>query len=206
MQNEMPNPVNHGVLSTTGTVAAEAGAGGLKGMLGGAVAIPAFIGAGAGIWALYSGVTTVLAAAAAVPAGAVGAAAAAATAGAITTGILGAIGTAALWTLGTTAVVAIGGTFLGIIPAIAGLGAIFGLAKGASNGASRVSQEQGAANQMSAQISAMQAQAAMAMSAPVPENKYNLPPRTSSLNAGGTTISDVQYDGRVGGERALQLA
>ncbi len=196
MQNEMPTPVDHGVLSATGTVAAEAGSSGLKGMLGGALALPVITGGLFGLTALYWNVSTLLAGATAVGS--------TMTAGAIATGALSAVGWAAVFT-GIGAVVSLA-AITTVIPAIAGLGAIFGLAKGASRGAGRVSQEQGAANTLQAQVSAMQAQAMAMNAAPVDARpKYNFPPQGDMMNPAGSSISNVQRDGVIA-DRGLQLA
>lgn len=203
MAQDQIAPVNHGVLSGTGTVAAEAGASGLRGMLKGAAIPPAIAAVVAGGISLYTGVTGVIAAAAAVPAGATGAAAAAATFSGVTLGLLGAVSTAAIWAAGFAVV------GLLAVPVFAGLGSIFGLASGAKRGVDKVSQERGAANELQAQVAAYQAQAqAMAFNAAnenAPANKYNFPPQGAPMNPAGTVVGGVQRDGMVNGQQ-LQLA
>lgn len=130
MQNEYAAPVDHGVLSATGAVAAGTVGGGLKSgfktalwTIGGFATVGLLIGTGIlpGLLAL----------------------------GGATAGVWPVIG----YTLGGAALGAALSPFTGT------LGAMFGAGKGALNAAQRVSDEKGASQAMQAQVAVYQAQA-----------------------------------------------
>lgn len=174
--NDYVAPVNHGVLSATGSVALGA-AGGAAKSIGktllwtiGALALVGFLW-GSGLLAMG---------AALLPESVVAAGGGFSAAGGLGVGtLLGIIGIPV-------------GAFFG---AFTGL---FGAGKGAVDAHERVSQERGAAQALEAQVAVYQAQAN-------DNNKYNFAAQGSPMNPAGTTISAMQTDGRVNGQQ-LQRA
>lgn len=176
MDNMNVAPINHGVVSATGTVAAGTAGGFIK---GGLKTMAWFI--------LVGGVVGALAMTGILPLGGlfVGSAAA----GGAIASTLGFLGNAALGTV-------LGGAVASLIAIpFGGISAALGALKGGSHAYQQVKLEQGAANVMQAQVAAYQAQAIAASN----DNKYNLPAQGTRFNQADTNISAMQADGRVNG-------
>ncbi len=169
MDNNYVAPVDHGVLSTTGSVAIGSAAQGVK--------------AAANTW----GVTTVTTA---VIGGALGALVIGGIA-ALTP--IGFVGVAILGGLGALGGAAAGGITGGttIAPFLAAIGGAFGLAKGGVDAFDQVKAEKGAANVMQAQVAAYKAQAQAQAYAAANDNKYNFPAHGSAMNP---ALASIQAD------------
>lgn len=176
MDNMNVAPINHGVVSATGTVAAGTAGGFVK---SGLKTMAWFIGIGAVVGALaMTGLLPL---------------------GAIFTGSAGAGGAIAS-TLGFLGNAALGGLLGGTVASLVsipfgGIGAAFGALKGGSHAYRQVKLEQGAANAMQAQVAVYQAQAIAASN----DNKYNFPAQGTQFNQAGSTVNAMQADGRVDG-------
>lgn len=171
MQNDNINPIHHGAFSkATGTVAGAAGGAlksGASGYLKTTLVTGLVVGGIAATMALTGGL------------GAVGFGALGTLSNALVNfGIFGAIGTA------------IGAFTTGIVGG--GIASWIGAVKGGSNAATRIRNEQGAANMVDAQLSAYQAQAYAASAAPTtvyaPSAANNNYPTASTMNQAGTKV------------------
>ncbi len=180
MQNDNINPIHHGAFSkATGTVTGAAG--GAIGTAGKAVGSTLLFStlAGAGI-AVAIGLTGGLAAG-----------------GFLTTMLFNAV------------IGSLSGAVVGMVasPVVGGIGAWVGAVKGGSNAATRIRNEQGAANMVDAQLSAYQAQAYAASAAPTtvyaPSAANNNYPTASTMNQAGTKVqADSAMDlGTINGQQ-----
>ncbi|MDX2094665.1 MAG: hypothetical protein SFW64_01805 [Alphaproteobacteria bacterium] len=178
--NDYVAPVNHGVLSSTGSVVLGAAGGAAKSIgkmalwtigIGMVVGVLAFTGPlGAMIASVSSSVGT----------------------GSI---LLGALKVAGGLLVG-------GGAGALVTTVFSPLVGLVGAGNGATKAHERVSQERGAAHALEAQVAAYQYQA---MAQANDNNKYNFAAQGSPMNPAGTTISAMQADGRVEGQQ-LQRA
>jgi hypothetical protein len=172
MEQQNIAPVDHGVLSATGSV--------VGGTVGGALS-------SVGKTALYT-IGGFMLFGLLVGTGAVG-------------GALALFGTGAgsvLSTVGyTLGFGAIGAAASVVFAPLAGL---IGGSKGAEHAIGRVSAEKGASNVVQAQLEAYRAQAqAETLAASNDNNRYNFPPQGSALNPAGAVVNSMQADGRVNG-------
>ena len=161
-------PVNHGVLSTTGTVAIGTAGGAIKSTLKVA------------LWCIGIGVVVgVLAATGVLPIASMAS-------GGVASAFWGTM-------LKVVAGTVVGGGLGAVVAAgLAPFAATFGAGKGALNASHRVSQEKGAANVLQAQVSAYQAQA---QAAAANDNKYNFPAQGSPMNP---AMASIQADSAQG--------
>lgn len=191
MEQQNVAPVDHGLFSATGSVAAGAVGGGIKTgfkAFAWSVGICAMVGV-----LLATGVLPV----------AVGATELAGT----------------FWPfLGKIALGAGIGGAVGIIPGVltGGIGSVIGAVTGAGHASNRVSQEKGAANVVKAQVAAYQAQAqAEAIAASAPAAKYDFPPQGAPMNQAGTKLfaandnayandNAMAHEGTVTAQRQMQ--
>lgn len=176
MEQQNVAPVNHGVLSSTGTVALGTVGGGIKSM---AKTVLWCVGIGA--------VIGVLAATGILPFAAV-------TTGSLAAGFWSTVGNVVLGSV-------IGGGAGALLSTVAApVAGLIGAGKGAMRSTNRVSQEKGAAKAIEAQVAVYQAQAqAEAMAASNDNNKYQFPPKGAPMNQAGSTVNAMQADGRVDG-------
>ncbi len=171
MENDNATPVNHGLLSSTGTVATSSIGGGIS--AGAKTALYTIAGFAAfGFLVSFGPVASLLSLG----------------------GGGGVFGTVA-YTLGFGAL-GVGASFI-----TTPLAAAFGFGKGAVDGSRRVAQEKGAAKAVDAQMQFIQAQSQMQGMAPVNDNRYNFPAQGTRLNQAGTTVNAMQADGRVAGQQ-----
>ena len=209
MDNDQIVPVKHGVLSGTSAVVGAAAGGYFTGFgkwFGRALIAGAVIGAAI---AFAVGIAPIVAAAGALIAS--GGAATTATIAGVTgvavnlsslgASVMGLFGSMATW----GAVGLIPGAILGI--GTGAVGAVVNPFFAGAHAAEKVKLERSSYDVMQAQVSALQAQAAIA-NAPANDNKYNLPACGSRFNEAGSTInaSSVQLDSTLGQGAALAKA
>jgi hypothetical protein len=194
MEQQNVAPVDHGILSTTGTVAAGAVGGGLKS------GIKAFAWT-VGIFAVVG----ILAATGVLPV-------------MVEVGTAGAAGT--FWPLIGKIMLGAGvGGAIGILPGIftGTIGSTIGAVKGAGQASNRVSQEKGAAKVVDAQVEAYKAQAqaeamaaAASAQAPVPFPPQGVPmnPASTKLFAANDNAyandNGLEHQGTVNAQRQIQ--